>query len=236
MKVHFEVENRKELVKVLEELTLEKAKYLRVPSCDYQIGSLNLSKDNTLSWGEEVNEIAMEKLLAALKEKGFTSKEEKLADKLVKDLPETTEAFESVDLTIVLPKDGFTPETWENLNNLLAAKGELIQKALGLKELPEVIEGEDRITFPWFSLNPTGSHEGEAYSRFVCALVKLAKEQKRVTSKAHPVENEKFAFRCFLLRLGFIGKEYKETRKVLLKNLTGSAAFKTEVSKNEISK
>ena len=55
MNVHFEVENRKELVKALEELTLEKAKYLGVPSCAYQIGSLTLSKNSSLSWGEEVN-------------------------------------------------------------------------------------------------------------------------------------------------------------------------------------
>ena len=66
MNVHFEVENRKELVKALEELTLEKAKYLGVPSCAYQIGSLTLSKNSSLSWGEEVNETAMERLLAAL--------------------------------------------------------------------------------------------------------------------------------------------------------------------------
>ncbi len=32
------------------------------------------------------------------------------------------------------------------------------------------------------------------------------------------------AFRCFLLRLGFIGDEYKTTRKILLRNLTGSYA------------
>lgn len=235
MNVHFEVENRKDLVRALEELTMEKAKYLGVPSCAYQIGNLTLSKDSTLSWTEEVNETAMEKLLAALKKKGFTSKEEKLAEKSVENLPKENEKIETVDLTIALPKDGFTPETWENLNNLLVAKGSLIQKALGLKKLPEVVE-EDRITFPWFSLKPTNSSEAEAYSRFVCALVKLAKEQKRVTAKAHPVENEKFAFRCFLLRLGFIGKEYKETRKILLKNLTGSAAFKQEVKKSEISK
>lgn len=39
-------------------------------------------------------------------------------------------------------------------------------------------------------------------------------------------ENEKYAFRCFLLRLGFIGQEYKTTRKVLMKNLEGNAAWK----------
>ncbi len=40
--------------------------------------------------------------------------------------------------------------------------------------------------------------------------------------------NEKYAFRCFLLRLGFIGPEYKAQRKVLLRNLNGSAAFKNQ--------
>ena len=44
-------------------------------------------------------------------------------------------------------------------------------------------------------------------------------------------KNEKYAFRCFLLRLGFIGEEYKVERKILLKNLTGSSAFKNGENK-----
>ena len=47
-----------------------------------------------------------------------------------------------------------------------------------------------------------------------------------MTMKEKNVENEKYAFRCFLLRLGFIGDEYKETIKILLKNLTGNGAWK----------
>lgn len=231
MNVHVEVENRKELVKALEKLTLEKAKYLGVPSCAYQIGSLTLSKNSSLSWGEEVNETAMERLLAALEEKGFVTKEGNLAEKMLKNMaaaePANVETEpEMLDVNISLPKDIFTPETWENFNNLLAAKGRLIQKALGLEELPEVIEEEDRITFPWFKIKPSDNSLLEAYSKFVCALAKLAREQKRVNSKEKEVENEKYAFRCFLLRLGFIGKEYKEVRKTLLKNFTGSSAFK----------
>ena len=54
----------------------------------------------------------------------------------------------------------------------------------------------------------------------------MAINQKRITVKEKEVENEKYAFRCFLLRLGFIGKEYKEERKILIRNLTGSSAFK----------
>ena len=54
----------------------------------------------------------------------------------------------------------------------------------------------------------------------------MARNQKRITAKEKPADNEKYAFRCFLLRLGFIGTEYKGERKVLLKNLSGSSAFK----------
>lgn len=45
---------------------------------------------------------------------------------------------------------------------------------------------------------------------------------------------QKKAFRCFLLRLGFIGSEYKAERKILLRNLTGSSAFKNGGVSNEI--
>ena len=68
----------------------------------------------------------------------------------------------------------------------------------------------------------------------------MARNQQRVSAKEKEVDNEKYAFRCFLLRLGFIGNEYKTERKILMKNLSGSAAFKNqkkeEVARDEISK
>ena len=57
-------------------------------------------------------------------------------------------------------------------------------------------------------------------------MISLARSLKRVNAREKPVENEKYAFRCFLLRLGIVGKEWKDARKVLLKNLSGSSAFK----------
>ena len=55
------------------------------------------------------------------------------------------------------------------------------------------------------------------------------------TAKEHEVPNEKYAFRCFLLRLGFIGKEYKDCRKILLEKLSGSAAFRNGGKKDAVS-
>lgn len=78
---------------------------------------------------------------------------------------------------------------------------------------------------PWFTL--TGDeNEATAYAQFITALVDMAATQKRVTAKAKELDNEKYAFRCVLLRLGFIGDDYKETRKILLRNLSGNSARK----------
>ncbi|MDL2310370.1 hypothetical protein LJC13_00155 [Peptostreptococcaceae bacterium OttesenSCG-928-C18] len=133
---------------------------------------------------------------------------------------------------MAMPREGFTDTAIENLNKLVTSKAALIKKALGVDELPIEIT-EDKVSFPWF--NPQGDAAlVRAYTKFITALCDMAKEQKRVTAKEKPVSNEKYAFRCFLLRLGFIGDEYKAERKILLRNLEGSSAFKGGAS-DEIS-
>lgn len=61
----------------------------------------------------------------------------------------------------------------------------------------------------------------------------MSKNLQRVSSTERPVENEKYAFRCFLLRLGFIGNEYKTTRQILLRNLSGNSAWKNGAPEKE---
>jgi len=60
----------------------------------------------------------------------------------------------------------------------------------------------------------------------VTALCEFAKNLQRVINKPDTSDNEKYAFRCFLLRLGMIGADFKPARKVLLRRLTGSSAFR----------
>ena len=60
-----------------------------------------------------------------------------------------------------------------------------------------------------------------AYLHFVHALCEMACNQKRISVQEREVENEKYAFRCFLLRLGFIGEEYKVDGRFCLKILLG---------------
>lgn len=121
--------------------------------------------------------------------------------------------------------------------NIIAAKRSLICKALGTDDLPLEITGT-KVSFPWFPGQPDADSV-KAYDTFICKLCEMARNMKRSSATEKPVDNDKYAFRCFLLRLGFIGAEYKTERKILLKNLTGSSAFKSgakkEVACDEVS-
>lgn len=136
---------------------------------------------------------------------------------------QSSDVPEPYNLTIDMPMAGFTPEKLDNLAKLVTNKSTLIKKALGIDELP-IIVTDEKISFPWFRFehNPD---EIEAYTHFITALCDIAKAQKRVIEKETGIANEKFAMRTFLLRLGFIGPEFKEYRKILLKNLSGSSAY-----------
>jgi hypothetical protein len=141
-------------------------------------------------------------------------------------------------LTIELPRSAFTDVALDNLKRLVESKSSLIKKALGTDYIP-IITNEETISFPWFQGELT-SDEVKAYTHFITALSELAKTQQRVNATEKEVENEKYAFRCFLIRLGFVGTEYKVERKILLKNLSGNSAFKNgapikaeEVTANE---
>ena len=202
---------RKALVSAISSITGEKAVYQFMPTCAYEIGNFTVAKDGALEFDDRIDSEDVETLLDQLAQQGFTTAEINMAE------PE-----EPMGLTIAVPLDKVN---CGNLTRLLEAKGGLIRKALGLAELPIEIS-EDKVSFPWFSTLPE-PEECEAYSHFICALCEMSVTQKRVNAAEKEVDNEKYAFRCFLLRLGFIGNEYKTQRKILLRNLTGSSAFKS---------
>lgn len=224
MKINFNRKGseRKELVMAIGELLDQKPQYKGAPTFIYQIGDFEVDKDGTLIFEEaEHNKAAA--LLGSLKERGFTFQE---PDKL-------TQIATGGDklLVIEIPKEGFTKASLDNLKKLIESKGSLIKKALNIEGLP-IEEKEETLLFPWFS-SEANPDEVKAYTHFIAALCDMAKNQKRVIASSKNVENEKYAFRCFLLRLGFIGDEYKMTRKILLSKLTGSSAFKTEALKDQ---
>ena len=140
-------------------------------------------------------------------------------------MEEAVAATDEDSLSISLPCSLFTETALQNLDALLLSKGRLIRHAFDIREAAYTLT-DDRITFAW--LHGTITDEtAKAYAEFISKLCLMARTQKRVTAKEKIVDNEKYAFRCFLLRLGMIGNAYKESRKILLQNLTGSSAFKS---------
>jgi hypothetical protein len=75
-------------------------------------------------------------------------------------------------------------------------------------------------------------HAGEVRSYIVLALAlnTQALTQSSASTKKPQAENEKFAMRTYLNRIGFIGDEFKACREHLTKRLTGSAAWRRRVA------
>ncbi len=206
---------RKELAQVISEITGAKAEYQYMPTCAYEIDFFTLTKDGTLEFADNSDTEIVKEVLDGIADAGFEYEmaEEKETDDKDSDEP--------IGLTVSIPLDKVNVG---NLTRLLDAKGNLIKKALGIDALPIEIS-EDAVSFPWFSELPDAD-SAAAYTHLISALCQMSREQKRITATAKDVENEKYAFRCFLLRLGFIGDDYKKDRKILLRNLSGSSAFK----------
>ena len=241
MEINFHVigTRRKELAGIISEVIGMKAVYQFMPTCAYVIDNLTIDKEGTLIADERTDLDTIRKVLEAVEAAGIKAESipvELLEQPAAEDAtPVGDEApkEESDGLIVSMPLDGFTEGSIENLRRLLDSKQRLIKKALGTDSLPIEVT-DDRISFPWFHGTPTPDST-QAYIHFITSLCAMAKEAKRVTATDKPTDNEKYAFRCFLLRLGFIGPEYKTERKILLKNLTGSSAFKNGGAENGIS-
>ena len=253
MKVNYNIqkEERKAMVGIVGKVLNTKPVYCGAPSFSYKIGAFEIAKDGSLCFDDALDEATVACVRTVLREAGFTAEDgenEASCAATAADEPSRTEA--AVDtaiqtetaaepapteetftesnedsLSISLPRTLFTEMSLKNLDALLLSKGRLIRHAFDIREATYTL-ADDRITFAW--LHGTITDEtAKAYAEFISKLCLMARTQKRVTAKEKIVDNEKYAFRCFLLRLGMIGSAYKESRKILLQNLIGSSAFKS---------
>lgn len=203
IKYNVEGKQRRKLADCIGESIGTVPRYLGVPSCNYQIGECILERDGTLTIPDGIDSGAM---LDALKAQGWES-----------------EATGTDRLTISLLRNTLPDEKITVLEQIIASRADLLKKAIGTDTLT-VIVNDSTIEFPWFPFVQDGD-QVKAYADLVCKLCEMANRQKR-TGAVRETDNEKYTFRCFLLRLGMIGDEYKITCKILLQNLTGNSAFR----------
>ena len=233
-------DERKKLVKAVGAYKQVTPEYLGVPSFAFRIDEMIIDKDGILIIEGGMEPEKLQEFLKYLEEKGFhtivpTTEDVPTEDTPTEDTaepveqaeyelePEDTQTEEPPLLTIEVPRDGFTEESIINLQKIIDSKASLLRKALGTDDLSVQIS-EDRIAFSWFHIEDPANTS--AYAHLVSALCQMAQKAKRVTAKEKPVESEKYAMRIWLQRLGFGGSEFKEERAILLKNLSGTSAFK----------
>ena len=221
--------DRKKLVAAIAEITGANAKYLGAPTFAYQVDYFTIDRNGSVSFDDRADSEEIENLIERLHNMGFEAEPVEGWDAAdPEDAPAENEATDPIGygLTVSLPADSFTVDGLNNLHAIIASKGRLIRKALGIDLLPVQVEA-DTVSFPWFEGKHLEADEVKTYTHLIAALCDMARNQKRITAKERDTENDKYAFRCFLLRLGFIGTEFKDERKILLRNLSGNSAFKS---------
>lgn len=201
-------QRRKDLVKALGEITLWEPVYCGAPSFSYAVGNYTVDRNGAVICPDTAPREILRQLVENLKKRGFTPVESGLDA-----------------ITISLPIQGIDDPTINRLRNLVSSKATVLKAALEAPELPIELDSE-KISFPWFTYHGIDG-EVDAYQKLVFALIETAKKLKYVSETEKPQDNLKYAMRLFLVRLGFVGEEYKQARKILLRNLSGNCSWKS---------
>lgn len=242
MRIETNAANRKDVVKAVSEILGQPAKYLGVPTCAYEVGNCTIDKSGAV---ETEDETTAELVRAGLAEQGLTGSPQAEAD----------------ETTVSLPVEGMTVEGLKNLIYLIHSKQYLINRAfaeevfripaalvetLGSPEVSSTEAFEQAFQNHAEGCKGIGFTDGNAaftlpaindpdmilaFTHLAAAMAQQAREQRRISPKETIEENEKYYMRIWLLRLGFGGAEGKTVRNLLLKNLKGHSAFRTEANK-----
>ncbi len=137
---------------------------------------------------------------------------------------------ECTGMTVRLGMAGLnSPERFENnLANIYESKGTLLQKAIG-REFGSLADcsrlGEQGVvSLPLFP-GSLDENEVRSYVQLAQCIVDFAAKSKTIRQKENDSPNEKFRLRTWLVRIGFVGEEYKYARKLLTENLSGNSAW-----------
>lgn len=203
-------DGRRALAQAVSSILETPAVYRKTPTFSYDIGFCSIDKNGVLSCNDNAEAERMEQLIRCLKERGY-------------EPSDTTKGQNT--LTVEIPRKDITADMLMNLQKIVASRDTLLRKALGAQSL-DIIDTGSSLRFPWFTLHGL---EGEvkAYCQLSAALCQMAREKKRIIAKEKDSQNDKFDLRLFLVRLGFIGDEYKAARRILLRNLTGNSSWKS---------
>lgn len=226
--------DRRALIAALEQEMGLAAGYQGAPSFRYVIGDYTVLRDGSLEVEDAKADTA---LIGRLADAGLVE-------------------GAAADTGISFPMDGFSGRTMTNIVNSLAARGGMINKAIGKPDaihmgakLVRTLKAENPDTISEFmdALHRSGGEKAMrglriAEERLVFTglpdtpachalaerIVQAAATRGWIKAREPETENEKYSFRVWLNALGMKGQEYAAARAELLKNLSGDSAFRTE--------
>ncbi len=244
--------DRKEIVKVLGEHFGVKPEYMGVPSFAYQIKTeketYTIDRAGKITNSEGM-ELEIEGILNPIIEEKTNEVTEEQTEEIQNapfEIPITMEGHTGITLRNLI---NMIYSKQELIIKSLGISGEIINEEFvkGINEaeihtLEEFKKEADnigkenckgieldfenkKISFKFIN-EEAETEKIKAYTQFIELLDQSAKELKHASAKVSVTDNPKFTLRVFLIRLGMVGDEYKTTRKILLKNLEGNAAFR----------
>lgn len=245
MKIQGTDKDRKLTVQALENATGLKRTYLGAPTFTFTVGDYSILRDGSVEVPDESCD--MEVIRSLVSEGLLESPEE--PDSLTVELPlEGHTGATLMNLINMIHSRQFllnqsvgrpgafhidetarqklatdVPETAQEFAEKMAAVG--AEKFRGI-----IIS--DRIRFTGFPLSED-PEVNQAHIQLAAQMNARAREKQRVNPKTADSVNQKYSFRVWLINIGMAGPEYKDARKVLLKNLSGHSAFRTREQAEE---
>lgn len=246
MKIETHVADRKQLVNQIAQAIGVEAKYLGAPGFAYQVGPYVINKQAEIEVDDteadmdllrelipggaldEAPETEIKALEISVPMEGHTvtsimnllhlfCSREKLLNRCVGNSRNFL-----MSKKFIKALDDQVPESLEEyFDRQMEAAGEKVNRGL------TITQEKVTVAFPYTE----DADIIKAYTDLVSLMNQMALMQKRVLKDKFHSSNEKYAFRCWLVRLGMVGDDYKITRKILLSNMPGNSAFRTEDQK-----
>ncbi len=121
-----------------------------------------------------------------------------------------------ISFAVGIPINEFPVTMFQNLMTLISARANLLKKALGTESLA-IVFWQGKLWFPWFTIRES-CQEAAIYRHFVYFLCEAARFQSHYPAWLRYAGTGRFAMRLFLLELGYVGRDLRAGRKLLLRN------------------
>ena len=243
MKICSMTTDRKKLVMELADILGVKPEYKGAPTFMYQIGDYKVMKDGSIEVEDGKADAAV---LRDLNAKGMIDNSWDTNREVISiKLPYEGHTGQSlINLTYIIAsrsklinKSIGCMEAFEInerfIEKLMEAVPETVEDFLKTVEAVDANSTNEGVVFEpdGIILNGFPADDNpeavKSYMDLVALVNKMALTQNRVHLDSSDVENERYSFRTWLLRLGMKGDDYKVTRKILLERLDGNSAFRT---------